>query len=55
MSTCVKIAVATALLAAATAIAVTPPVSRSKDDDAKEITVLPHSSGSSEAITSAKD
>jgi hypothetical protein len=55
MSTWVKIAVATALLAAATAIAVTPPVSHSKGDDAKEITVLPNASGSSAAITSAKD
>jgi hypothetical protein len=55
MSTCVKIAVATALLAAATAIAVTPPVSRSKDDDAKETMVLPRASGSSQAIMSAKD
>ena len=36
MSTCLKIAVAAALLAGAATIAVTPPVSRSKDDGSEQ-------------------
>ena len=36
MSTCLKIAVAAALLVGAAMIAVTPPVSRSKDDGSQQ-------------------
>src|SRR5262245_50929311 len=55
MSTCLKIAVATALLAAATMIAVTPPVSRSKDDDIERIASPPRPSQPSETVMFARD
>lgn len=49
MSTCLKIAFAATLLAAAATIAVSPPTSPSKGDDSEGMSSSPHPSRSSEA------
>jgi hypothetical protein len=55
MSTCLKIAVAAALLAGAATIAVTPPASRSKDDGIERISSSPRPPRPSEAAMFKRD